>query len=364
MRRSHYTIILIAAITLPTLFFYFMTRNPVESEPQKLKILCAGSLLFPLERVVEEFEEEYPQIDVELEGHGSIQVIRHPTELNDPADLLLVADYSLIPVMMYNKTIPSSDLKFSDWYIRFSGNNIVLAYTEGSKYVDEVDGGNWFSVLARQDVKIGLANPIIDALGYRSLMVVQLAESYYDEARVFEDLIGGNFDPEFDTVAVGGRTVIFVPELEQPIGSKISVRASSIQIIPLLESGAIDYTFLYLSNAKQYGVRYLELPGEVDLGSDEFDEAYSKVQVRFQHQRFKSIGLDRVGATIHYGLTIPKNALNPESAVKFIEYILAGEGKNVFESVWHPVYSPSHTDNIDALPEELRHLVEPETSSN
>ena len=355
-------LIAIIVFSLSITIFY-INRPQLDVEPRTLRILCAGSLLYPLERVVDAFEKANPDVNVELEGHGSIQVIRHPTELNDPADLLMVADYSLIPVMMYNRTIPDTVEKFADWYVRFAGNSIVLAYSDSSKYSDEINADNWYEIIAREDVKIGIPNPIIDALGYRSLMVLHLAEDYYGYTKIFEDIFGSHFDPEFDTVAVGGRTVIFVPEVEKPSDGKIYLRASSIQIIPLLESGAIDYCFLYLSNAMQYGVSYLELPDEINLRTEDQENFYAGVQVRFQHARFKSIGLDRWGKPIHYGLTIPNNALNPSDAEVFIEYLLVGEGRDLVEALWHPVYEPSYTDNMQSLPESLVHCVVQEEGS-
>ena len=348
-------VIVVAALALgATQFFLF---NPRQPEPQKIKIFCAGSLLYPLNQVADAYMEDNPNVEVEVEGHGSIQVIRHPTELNDPADLLMVADYSLIPVMMYKIPLPEGGGNFTDWYIRFSGNRLVLAYTDQSKYSDELNATNWYSILAKDDVKIALANPIIDALGYRGLMVLQLAEYYYNDHTIFENILGPRFDPEIETAELSSRTVIFVPEQLKPVGEKVAVRASSVQIIPLLESGAVDYTFLYLTNAKQYGVRYIELPTEIDLGNKEMDPLYKRAQTRFQYARFQSIGLDREGGTIYYGLTIPGNAVNPGGAVDFAKYLLSGRGKDIFMQNSHPIYQPSYTDNIQSVPEALKELV-------
>jgi len=358
MNRTQVAAAIIVAVAAAGAAFLFLSQSgEPEAEPQKLKIFCAGSLLYPLNRVAEAFMEDNPGVEVEVEGHGSIQVIRHPTELDDPADLLMVADYSLIPVMMYGAPLPEGGGNFTDWYIRFAGNRLVLAYTDQSRYSGEVNATNWYKVLARDDVKIALANPIIDALGYRGLLVLQLAEYHYGDATIFEGVLGPRFDPDIETVEVGSRTVIFVPEEFNPVEDKVAVRASSIQIVPLLESGAVDYTFLYLSNAEQYGVKYIELPGEIDLGSPEMDGLYARAQVRFQHARFQSIGLDRRGATIYYGLTIPGNAANPEAAAEFTRYLLDGRGREIFEENSHPIYQPSYTDNPEGVPEALRSLV-------
>jgi len=357
MRKIH----LIAAVFLIVLLFsvpIFLHFFGTEQETRVLKIFCAGSLVLPLDSVEEAFEEAYPNVDVQIEGHGSIQVIRHVTEIGDEVDLQLVADYELIPTMAYNKSMPDSDESYADWYIRFAGNSIVLAYTDSSRYSDEVTADNWYEILRRPDVKFGFPDPLIDALGYRTPMIIQLAENYYQDDTLFNDLVTTNFDPGFYAVDMDDVTVLVVPELMNPDTEKIALRASSVQLVPLLESGGIDYCFLYRSNAEQYGVNYVELPSEIDLSSPEYDDWYSQVQIKFEHQRFGSVGLTRDGKTIYYGLTIPNNAPNPDLAVDMIEFLLSETGKDIFNEMQHPVYEPAFTDNMSALPKELAALVE------
>ena len=212
-------------------------------------------------------------------------------------------------------------------------------------------------------MKFGFPYPLIDALGYRAPMIIQLSENYYHDATLFKDLITVNFDPGFYAVDMDDNTVLVVPELMNPDTDKIALRASSVQLVPLLESGGIDYCFLYRSNAEQYGVKYVELPVEVDLSSPEYDDVYRQVQIKFEHQRFGSVGLTRDGKTIYYGLTIPNNSPNPDLAIDMVEFLLSGEGKNIFNSMQHPVYEPAFTDNINLLPQELAVLVENEVYS-
>ena len=71
--------------------------NVLGSPKQTLTIYCATSLEYPLNKVDADFMAANPKIDVEMEGHGSIQVIRQVTELDQKVDVNAVADYSLIP---------------------------------------------------------------------------------------------------------------------------------------------------------------------------------------------------------------------------------------------------------------------------
>ena len=343
------------AVILSLYFF-----SPQKSESRNLKILCAGSLLNPLNAVAEAYMVENPSVNIYIEGHGSIQVIRHHIEMNDTADILMVADYALIPIMMYDSPLQNSSINFTDWYVRFAGNRLVLAYTNLSMHHEELNSSNWYEKLIESDVKIGFPNPIIDALGYRSLMVVQLIEEYYNQTDYFKHLVSDNFENPFKTVKLPDKTVIFVPEIVEPLNDKISFRASSVQLIPLLESGGVDYCFLYHSNAEQYGLNYLELPEELNMGNPGYDDIYDNVMIRYQHQRFSSIGLDRLGGTINYGLTIPADAINRDIAEDFILYILEGKGKIIFEGLWHPIYQPSYTDNFKSTPEGIRAILDME----
>lgn len=362
MKRRQILFIAIAAIVLIASTYLFVV-NYVYTRPsqQTLKIFCATSLLFPLEKVEADFEAAYPNVNVEIEGHGSIQVIRHATELNEKIDVLLVADYLLIPRMMYPPKMPNTDESFADYYVRFATNELVLAYANHSKYADEINAENWYSILVRPDVTLGLGNPQVATIGYEALTAIQLAENYYGDQSLFHDLITANINPPITSIQDGSNYTITVPETQNPIGDKLKLRSSEVGLIALLDSGYLDYCLIYLSNARQYSFNYIELPDEINMGSPQYESAYEQVQVVYEHQRFATISLDRAGETIYYGLTIPKNAPNPELAEKFVKFLLDGQGKDDFESAYQPVFAPSFIDNLQALPESLQSIVVPES---
>ena len=59
------------------------------------------------------FEAQHPDVDVQVEGHGSIQAIRQVTDLHRPIDVVAVADESLIPDLMF-RTDPATGTNFTD----------------------------------------------------------------------------------------------------------------------------------------------------------------------------------------------------------------------------------------------------------
>ncbi len=65
----------------PTATMVEPSAIPPEKTP--LVMFAAGSLIIPFAAVEEAFEARYPQIDLLAEYHGSIQVMRHVTELHE-----------------------------------------------------------------------------------------------------------------------------------------------------------------------------------------------------------------------------------------------------------------------------------------
>jgi len=358
VKRTHIVVAVVAAVLIGSLVYSVIYFNNMSNGKNTLTILCADSLLYPLTKVESAFESSYPNVNVELEGHGSIQVIRQvlpPVDMD--ADVLMVADYSLIPIMMYNATMPGTNESYADYYVRFASDSIVLAYTNQSKYAEEINSTNWYSILMRPDVKFGFPNPEIDSLGYRALMTIQLAETYYGNNTIFTKLVTDNFDPPIDSVPTGSNYTIIVPDVQVPNGDNLVLRDSGVLLIPLLQAGSIDYSFLYLSNAEQYGLRYIELPDEINLGSQQYEGNYERVSIMFEEQRFATVNIDRTGEPIYFGLTIPANAPHPELAAEFVEFVLGQEGNKVFQSSWQPVFEPAFTDNLTAVPSVLRPLL-------
>ncbi|MDO9540594.1 MAG: tungstate ABC transporter substrate-binding protein WtpA, partial [Methanocalculus sp.] len=279
----------------------------VQPDQVTVRVVSAGSMLLPLEEIEEAYEILHPEIDIQTEGHGSIQAIRQVTDLNRQFDLVIVADQSLIPDMMYRQMSDRVD-NYTNWFVPFATNHMVIAYTDRSAYADEITSGNWHLILSKPDVHIGFSNPMLDACGYRALMVASLAEGYYNNDLLFEQMIGDHLTPQPVIVHTGDSTLITLPEILHPSGDKVSIRSGSIYLLALLDAGGIDYAFEYESVARDHGLRWINLPPEIDLSDEAYRDQYNNVQVNLGYQRFESVGNLRTGEPIVYAATIPTTA--------------------------------------------------------
>ncbi len=309
-----------------------------------LKIFHAGSLSIPFQELEAEFEARHPGVDVQREAAGSVQSIKKITELGKQADVLASADYALIPSMMMPK--------YADWYAAFARNKMVIAYTNKSKYSTEINANNWYEILRRPDVRYGFSNPNDDPAGYRSQMVTQLAEFYYNDSRIYDDLMLNNTGMTF-TTEENGTVVVQVPASEKisPNSGKIMLRSMEVELSSALEMGEIDYFYVYKGVAEQHRFKYWNSRLKLTLGSMEYANNYSRVQVKTANGEIVT------GSPIVYGVTIPKNAENPKLATEFVKLLLDKPGQQILSKNGLPPIVPVLSEGKDKMPEDLQSLV-------
>lgn len=271
----------------------------------ELRILHASSLKLPLEAMAENFEQLHQRVKVRPEALGSVLAVRKVAELGKVADLVMVADYSLLEGL--------GD-KYANWYIIFAKNSMVLAYTQHSKSSKVINETNWLEVLRSEGVKFGFSDPNLDPCGYRALIVLALAGGL----GLVEENVKG-----IASEAIGeGLLIALSPKLE-PEPTKVTIRPKSAELVARLQLGALDYAFIYESLALQHNLSYVDLPPELDLDSSNHSQRYERISV--------ILGDGRVvrGKPILYAATIPTNAKNPEAAEEFLLYLLSPEGREV-----------------------------------
>lgn len=335
---SFIAIILIIVTVFGGLSIYYLMRGETDS----LRVFHAGSLARPFGQLEQRFENHY-EYDVQRESHGSVEAVKQVTELNKPGDVIGVADYSLIPKMM----VPD----YAEWYVCFARNEMVLSYTDDSDYSDEINENNWYEILSRSDVRFGFSNPNLDPCGYRSPMVIQFAENYYDNSNIFDTLIEAN--SEIRSNRENGKYLIEVPKTGEikPDSEKIKIAPKEIDLITDLKNGSsLDYAFEYRSVAVQQGLKKLELPDWINLSNTEHENFYSTV-------RIKSGGDWHVGKPIVYGVTVSKNSQNLAGGVSFVKFLLGEEGRRIFRDCGQQPIVPPIVVGGDNLPKELRDLV-------
>ena len=269
------------------------TAGDSAREDRRLVVFNAGSLALPLRAALDSFAAR-EGVTVEQENAGSLETARKLTELGKIPDLVGVADYEVIPLLL----IPGH----ASWYAKFARNRMVIAYSDRSRGASGINGENWWRIITRPGVQVGRADPSLDPNGYRTLLVWQLAERHYKQPGLAQ------------------RLLTTAPER--------NVRPKEADLVGLLQAGEFDYIWSYESIAKGIGLKYVTLPEAIDLSSPDDSATYGLASVRVAGKTPRDSLIMR-GQPIVYAFTVPTRAPHPVLAAKFAVYLASAEGRRV-----------------------------------
>jgi molybdate/tungstate transport system substrate-binding protein len=291
-----------------------------EPEPSgDIIVLRAATLTKPFDEIAKAFMKLHPKVSIQQESAGSVANARKVTDLHKTADIFASADIAVIEQML----MPA----YADWYASFASNEMVIAFTDQSRYAKEINDKNWYEILLKKDARWGYSNPNADPEGYNTVLMWKLAEQYYKQP------------------GLAGRIEAHIP--------KANIRDHSVAVQGLLEAGELDYTFQYISTAKQHKLRYVKLPDEINLGSVARRALYATVQIQLAGKE-PGQTMTKQGTPIVYGITILKEAPNPSAAVAFVKFILSDEGRQAISDNYQTPINPPVADNFKFIPDALK----------
>ncbi len=297
------------------------TEEPAPSDSSSRKIsgdlvvFHAGSLSVPLRQVSEAFMARNPAVTVLAEAAGSRDTARKVSDLHRPCDVLASADYKVVEELLMPQ-----DAKFN---IRFATNELAIVYTDRSARAAEIDANNWPRILLSESVRFGRADPNRDPCGYRTVMLMQLAEKHYKQP------------------GLAGK-------LQRKDGRRF-IRPKETDLLALLELGEIDYLFIYRSVGLQHHLKVLSLPDEVNLRNPAMEDLYSEAEVRITGKRpGQTVRL--TGETIVYSVTIPVDSPNRAAAEAYVEFLLSPDGRKILADNGQGLIVPAIADGSNSLP--------------
>lgn len=286
-----------------------------------LTVFAAGTLAVPFREIDRAFEKQHPGVEVQPEFGGSVKMVKKITELHQNADLYAAADYSVIPKYLFGA---GGAKRYADWYAGFASNAITFVYTDKSKYAREIDGANWYRILAKPGVAIGRSDPDTDPSGYQTVQMLNLANRYYKDPKIEERVLAN--------------------------APRSNMRDTETSLISALQLGEIDYLAIYRSDALQHHLKFLQLPPKIDL-SDPREAAFYKTGVA--HTKNGTL----TGKPIVYALTIPDNAAHKDLAEAYAAFVLGPEGGRILERHGFGTFATPPAVGRDRMPAALQKLV-------
>ena len=291
------------------------------AQAETLTVFAAGTLGKTFTTLARGFEKLHPGVTVQPQFGGSVKMVKQVTVLHQPADVVAVADYSVISKYMLKGD--EGGKPTADWSIGFLGNAITFIYTPKSKGAKEINANNWWKILSEPGVQIGRSNPDTDPSGYQTLQMLDLASRYYKQPRLEAKVLANS-----------------------PLSN---MRDTETDLISALQLGQIDYLAIYRSDAVQHHMKSINLPPQINLSDPKFDADYAKATAKTKNGEL-------AGRPILYAVTIPTTAPHPKLAQEFIAYLLGPEGQKVIAANGFIPLKQPYAMHRDKVPSELRKM--------
>jgi molybdate/tungstate transport system substrate-binding protein len=270
-----------------------------------LVLYIAASLTKPMAPVLDTFAARTGTV-IQRESGASLEHVRKITELNRIPDVLLLADVEVFPQLL----VP----KYASWYAEFARNRMVVAFTPKSKHANEINASNWTKILQSHDVEVGRTDPNLAPVGYRTLIMLQLAERFYNTRGLAKSLLANAPDR--------------------------NIRPNAAELAALLAAGELDYIYDYQSVAESNGFRFLALPDAINLGDPKRAATYAAESVMVRGAKPGATATFK-GQPILYGLSVPTKAPHAATAIKFINYLMSPDVEAKLRA--------AHIDMLDRL---------------
>ncbi|WP_226481840.1 extracellular solute-binding protein [Natrinema amylolyticum] len=249
-----------------------------------VRVLAAGSLAVALENGVGPAFESETGLQYAGEYYGTNAVLRLVEDGTKYPDVVIGADAELLRDRLY----PAH----TDWDAEFAANEVVIAYAPETALGERLAAGEpWYEVFADADEDaIAISDPDLDPLGYRALLLFELAER--------EHGLEGFRDAMAERVAT-------VPD--EP------------QLLAGLENGNRACAVAYGNMAAERDVGVRRLDDAYNFGDPAFADRYARASYTTDS------GHTVEGSPVVYNATVRTDADTPDAGRAFVSFLLEND---------------------------------------
>ncbi len=222
--------------------------------------------------------------------------------------------------------------KFTKWYVQYAGTSIVVAYNPNSKYASQfkaiADGSkpltDLFTLMETPGFKLGRTDPAIDPQGRDFIYMLELAQNYY------------HLPSDTVTKILGG-----------PAGSSTSSQIyAESSLDSTLQSGQLDASSAFITQAIELHLDYIPLPPQINLGDASMAAQYKTATVTVTPAG--SAPTTKSGSPQVIDITIIGKPT--PAAIAFVKYTLSKAGLALYKAGGFTLLAPAATGTTSAIP--------------
>lgn len=303
-----------------------LTGCGTESSPAASKtpvhVAYAGSLSLLNEHIVAPRFTKKTGFPYQGRGGGSFGLARDIQSKTISADVFESIGYA--PIKLLEPT-------WTQWAIQFASSPLVVAYSPHSRYASQFNAiragkkplSDLFRLMAKPGFHLGRTNPNTDPQGQAFVLMIKLAAKQYH---------------------------LPASEVQTILGSPKQIYSEE-GILPLLQSGGLDASSAFLSEARERHLSYIPLPPSLNFSAPTLKSWYHSVSLRLQN------GSRVYGKPLTVDVTILRGAAQ-KPATAFIQYLLTKEGQSLMKKEGYTITPPTVRGNAQKVPPSLRSLLQ------
>jgi molybdate/tungstate transport system substrate-binding protein len=221
--------------------------------------------------------------------------------------------------------------KFTKWYVQYAGTQIVVAYNPKSKYAPQfgaIASGkkplkDLFTLMETPGFKLGRTDPNIDPQGRDFIYMLELAQACY------------HLPADTVTKILGGPPA-------SPSSSQIYAESS---LDATLQSGQLDASSAFITQAKELHLHYIQLPTAINLSSFADAPQYAKASITISKGGVKTT---KTGSPQVIDITIIGKPT--PAGIAFVKYTLSREGLAQYKQGGFALLKPTAFGDSSAIP--------------
>lgn len=194
--------------------------------------------------------------------------------------------------------------------IPIARTTMVIAYSPKSQYAplfakaNDPDAKAWWQILETPGLRFGRTDPNVDPQGLNIIFTMQLAALYYHQPDLADKVLGPQINP---------KQIFNEPE-----------------VMARLQAGQLDASSAYATQPAAFGLPFILLPKEINLGDDSMESQYKHATVILHGKNLHPSPL------IFYAAVL-KDAPQPKLAGHFLAWLQSAEA--------HEILSRYHYDD-------------------
>lgn len=304
------------------------TTTPSSSAPKgNVSVLYAGSLTTIMEHQIGPAFDKATGYTFQGEGKGSSALATEITGHLRTPDIFISADPKVDQSLM-----GAANGNYVSWYMNLARTQLVIGYNPNSKFAADFRAAangskSWYQVLEESGVRLGRTDPELDPKGVSTLLMFDLAQTYYNQAGLKQKILGADEN----------ASQVFPEET----------------LVARLGAGQLDAGIFYLNEAKAASIPYITLPDQINLGNPAYASTYAAV-----HWTDPKTGKVHTGAPILYTITIPSTAKNRAGAIAFANFLLSSQGQSILQEDGVLSTPFKLTGDASAVPQQLQQYIQ------